>query len=168
MKLHKENIWLLLALIFMIGAILLMTSCNATKQVLKSPTATEKVAMEYIKRYPPRNDTQYIPGKIITKDTTIYDTVPLPYPVKERYTEQHFKEILVHDTLKITDRSFAEGLAKRVDALELNEKALKAELKEWKTEAYVHRGIWIGIIVFFAVRLFYKVLRPLLKVYFKI
>ena len=168
MKPHKDHILLVLALIFLIGALLLMTSCNATKQVLKSPTATEKVAMEYIKMHPPRNDTQYIPGKVIKSDTTIYDTIPLPFPVKEKYTEHHYKETLVRDTIKIIDRSFAEGLLKRVEALEANELSLKDEIREWKKEAYIHRGIWIAIALGFLAWVGMKFLRPLIKAYLKI
>jgi hypothetical protein len=147
-------------LISLLAAALLMGGCNATKKVLKNPVATEKVALEYIKKNPRKNDTTFLPGKIIISDTTIYDTIPLPYPVKEKYTEYRNKETLVRDTIRIVDRTFENALVKRVDALEIGLTEMKQERNTWRTEAWIWRGIFFALLAFF-------ILKPFLKQYLK-
>ena len=164
----KSNIIFWLALILLVCAVILMSSCNATKKVLKNPSAMEKVAVEYIKANPRKNDTTFLPGKIIVSDTTIYDTIPLPYPVNEKYTERHFKETIVRDTVRIESREFENALVKRIEALEVSFKNMEKEKNEWKKEAWVHRGIWIAIAIGFLAWVGMKFLRPLIKAYFKI
>lgn len=155
-------------LMALLAAVLLMSGCSATKRVLKDPVKMEKVAVEFIKQNPRKNDTTFLPGKIIVSDTTIYDTIPLPYPVKEKYTQTNYRETLVRDTIIIVDRTFEQALVKDISQLKKDVEELKQDRNEWRTEAWVHRGIWIAIIIFFAARLFIRVIRPLLKAYFKI
>jgi len=161
MKPKIDYILLILAAIFLMGAVLMMMSCNATKKVLKNPVATEKVALEYIKKNPRKNDTTFLPGKIIVTDTTIFDTIPLPYPVKEKYTETKYRETLVRDTIRIVDRTFEQALVKRVDALEIGLAEMKQERNKWRTEAWIWRGIIFAVMAFF-------ILKPFIKSYIKI
>jgi len=160
MKPKVDYILLILAAIFLMGAVLMMMSCSATKRVLRDPVKTEKVAVEYIKANPRKNDTIFTPGEVIQSDTTIYDTVPLPYPVKERYTEYRVKETLTRDTVTVISREFENGLIKRIDALEIGLTEMKQERNKWRTEAWIWRGIIFAIMAFF-------ILKPFIKSYLK-
>jgi hypothetical protein len=129
--------WIIIAL----GAALFYfatSGCNPVKQVLKSPEKTEAVVVEYVKRNPPKNDTNYVymPGDTIETFQVIYDSVRLPYPVNHKYTEIRTIERTVVDTIKETviDRSMMAALEKRIIKLE-------DELEDWKDKAQ-RRG-WI-------------------------
>jgi hypothetical protein len=160
MKKLNDNILLILAFIFLLGAVLLMMSCSATKRVLRDPAKTEKVAVEYIKKNPRKNDTTFIPGSTVIKEVVTYDTVPLPYPVNEKYTERHFKEVVIRDTVKIESREFENGLIKRIDALEIGLAEMKQSRNEWRTESWIWRGIAFALLAFF-------ILKPFIKSYIK-
>jgi hypothetical protein len=114
------------------------SGCNPVKQVLKSPEKTEAVVVEYVKRNPPKNDTNYVyvPGDTIETFQVVYDSVRLPFPVNHRYTEKHYIDRIIVDTVKQTviDRSFMAALESRIGKLE-------TELEDWKDKAQ-RRG-WI-------------------------
>jgi hypothetical protein len=114
------------------------SGCNPVKQVLKSPEKTEAVVVEYVKRNPPKNDTNYVymPGDTIETFQVIYDSVKLPYPVNHKYTEVRTIERTIVDTVEVTiiDRKLLGALEKRVNVLE-------KELDDWKDKAQ-RRG-WI-------------------------
>ena len=139
----------------------LLFSCNPVKQVLKSKEATEKVVREYVKENPPKNDTLFIPGEVIFRDTTIRDSVPLPYPVNHKYTETRIIEQHIRDTVKVIDRSFIEVLNNRLTILEKEFAEMKADRDGWKAKAQV-RLYWLlallaailGAGVFYVVKTF--------------
>jgi len=168
MKKINDNILLILAFIFLMGAVLMMMSCSATKRVLRDPVKTEKVAVEYIKKNPRKNDTTFIPGSVLVKDTTIYDTIQLSSPVNEKYTERHFTETIIRDTVKIESREFENKLLSEIAQIKKDIEEIKQDRNEWRREAWIHRSIWIAIIIFFAARLFIKVIKPIIKSYIKI
>jgi hypothetical protein len=127
---------------------------------LRDPIKTEKVAVEFIKNNPRKNDTTFIPGSTVIKEVVTYDTVPLPYPVNEKYTERHFKEVIVRDTVKIESREFENGLIKRIDALEIGLAEMKQSRNGWRTESWIWRGIAFALLAFF-------ILKPFIKSYIK-
>jgi hypothetical protein len=119
------------------------SGCNPVKQVLKSPEKTEAVVVEYVKRNPPKNDTNYIylPGDTIETYQVIYDSVRLPYPVNHKYTEVRTIERTIVDTVKQTviDRTLLGALEKRVNLLE-------KELDDWKDKAQ-RRGWLLAFLI---------------------
>ena len=139
--------------------ILLFASCNPVKQVLKSPEKTDRVVVEYVKNNPPKNDTLYIPGTVTVKDTTIYDTIPLPYPVNHKYTETRVIEKRVRDTITIIDRSFTEALATRLKALEVQVSDLRADRDYWRKEARTRLYFLVGIVGLFLAWLVFTVVK---------
>lgn len=141
--------------------ILLFASCNPVKQVLKSKEKTETVVREYVKVNPPKNDTLFIPGEVIRLDTTIYDSVKVPYPVDHKYVEKHYIKEHSRDTIKVIDRSFIDLLNTRLTNLEKAFVEMKADRDYWKSEARV-RLYWLigfmvailGGIVFYIIKIF--------------
>lgn len=137
---------------WLIGIIVLMLllslfSCNPVKQVLKSKEKTEKVVRQYVKDNPPKNDTMFIPGEVIRLDTTIYDSVPVPYPVNHKYTEKHYIKEHSRDTIKVIDRTFIDLLNTRLSNLEKEFLEMKADRDMWRSEARVRLYWLVGIIL---------------------
>jgi hypothetical protein len=153
----KQRFTILILLAF------LMFGCNPVKQVLKSKERTERVVRQYVKENPPTNDTIFIPGEVVRLDTTIYDTVPLPYPVNHRYTEKHYIKEHSRDTLKIVDKTFEQLLNNRLTKLETEFEAMKTERNHWRSEARFRLWLLIGliaVIVAGGVVYLVKVLKP--------
>ena len=121
---------------------------KAIRTVQQSTPATDSVIRWYLKVNPPKNDTTYLPGKdtLIVRDTTIYDSVPVPYPVNHRYTEKHYKDRLIVDTVQVVDKSFVSSLNRRLD--ELNQQLLQVmdDRDEWKHKAQLRLWIMIAVI----------------------
>lgn len=121
---------------------------KAIRTVQQSTPATDSVIRWYLKSNPPKNDTTYLPGKdtMIIRDTTIYDSVPLPYPVKHRFTEVHYKDRLIVDTVQVIDKSFVNSLNQRLD--ELNQQLLQVmdDRDEWRHKAQLRLWIMIAVI----------------------
>jgi hypothetical protein len=155
----KWIIILLMASVFYFS----LFSCNPVKQVLKSKESTEKVVREYVKDNPPKNDTLFIPGEVIRLDTTIYDSIPLPYPVNHKYTEKHYIKEHSRDTIKVIDRSFIDALNNRLTALEKDFTEMKADRDYWRSEARVRLYWLLGLVAaIIGAGIFYviKVLKP--------
>jgi hypothetical protein len=127
--------------IFSIIVILSFASCNPVKKVLQSPAMTERVVVEYLKANPPKTQTFYLPGKdtTIIKDTIIYDSIRLPYPVNHKYTEIRYVDRLVRDTIKIVDRSFDSLYIRKINALEAIVSQLQAANKDMRKEIWTWR-----------------------------
>lgn len=130
--------WILIILIF--------ASCNPVKKVLQSQEATEKVVREYVKKNPPKNDTTYIRGKDSIIRWVEIDTVPLPYPVKEKYIERHFTEKSRVDTTKLKDRELLQALSNRLTLVENGLLQMTKERDYWKKEAQTRLYFLIGIV----------------------
>jgi hypothetical protein len=139
--------------------IILLFGCNPVKQVLKSPEKTDRVVVEYVKNNPPKNDTIFIPGTATVKDTTIFDTIPLAYPVNHKYTETRVIEKRVRDTITIIDRSFTEALAARLRALEVQVSDLKTDRDYWRKEARTRLYYLIGIVGLFIAAIVWRVVK---------
>lgn len=152
-----------LAIILIIGLLFLLFGCNPVKQVLKSKEKTETVVREYVKDNPPKNDTLFIPGEVVFRDTTIRDSIPLPYPVNHKYTETRIIEQHIRDTIKVIDRSFIDALNTRLTTLEKEFTEMKADRDYWRSEARV-RLYWllglIALIVGAAVFYVIRILKP--------
>jgi hypothetical protein len=137
--------------------------CNPVKQVLKSQERTEEVVRDYVKKNPPKNDTLFIPGEVIHRDTTIRDSIPLPYPVNHRYTETRIIEQMVRDTIKVIDRSFIDALNNRLTKIETQFVEMKADRDKWKSAAQI-RLYWllalIALIIGAGVFYVIKILQP--------
>jgi hypothetical protein len=130
-----------------IGLLILMFGCNPVKQVLKSKERTAKVVREYIRENPPVNDTMFLPGEVIRLDTTIYDSVPVPYPVNHRYTETRVIKEHSRDTIKVIDRTFIDLLNTRLTNLEKEFLEMKADRDMWRSEARVRLYWLLGLIL---------------------
>jgi hypothetical protein len=128
-------------------SIVLLAACNPVKQVLKSKEKTDEVVRQYVKENPPKNDTTFIPGEVIFRDTTIRDSVPLPYPVNHRYTETRIIEQHIRDTIKVIDRSFIEALNNRLEKLESEFTEMKADRDRWKSAAQIRLYWLLGLIL---------------------
>lgn len=136
--------------------ILLFAQCSPVKKVLQSPEMTEKVVVEWLKVNPPKTQTVYLPGKdtTIIKDTIVYDSIRLPYPVNHRYTEIRYVDRLVRDTMKIYDRTFDSLLLRKVNSLEVIIDELRVDNKELRKEIWTWRiiaaiaFICVGIVVY--------------------
>ena len=128
-------------ILFSIAVILSFASCNPVKKVLQSPTMTERVVVEYLKANPPKTQTFYLPGKdtTIIKDTIIYDSIRLPYPVNHRYTEIRYVDRLVKDTIRIVDRSLDSLYIRKINALEAIVSQLQAANKDMRKEIWTWR-----------------------------
>jgi hypothetical protein len=102
---------------------------------------TERVVVEYLKANPPKTQTFYLPGKdtTIIKDTIIYDSIRLPYPVNHKYTEIRYVDRLVRDTIKIVDRSFDSLYIRKINALEAIVSQLQAANKDMRKEIWTWR-----------------------------
>lgn len=149
--------------LILLWILLLLIGCNPVKKVLQSKEATEKVVREYVKNNPPKNDTLFIPGEVIHRDTTIYDSVPVPYPVNHKYTETRIIEQHIRDTIKVIDRSFIEALNNRLTGIENSLIQMTKERDYWKKEAQNRLYILIGImaaIISGIVILVIRALRP--------
>lgn len=148
-------------IILFVVLMFLLFSCNPVKQVLKSKEATEKVVREYVKDNPPKNDTTFLPGDTMTITTVIRDSVKLPYPVNHKYTETHYIDRTITDTIKVIDRSFIDALNNRLSILEKEFTEMKADRDGWKAKAQV-RLYWLlallavilGAGVFYVVKTF--------------
>jgi len=137
-----------------------VSSCNPVKQVLKSKERTEKVVREYVKENPPKNDTTFIKGDTLTLTRVIVDSVPLPYPVNHKYTETHYIDRTITDTIKVIDRSFIDALNNRLNVLEKEFTEMKADRDTWRSAARVRLYWLIGLItlilgagVFYVIRI---------------
>jgi hypothetical protein len=124
-----------------------LNGCNPVKQVLKSPEKTEAVVVEYVKRNPPKNDTTFLPGDTLTITTVVKDSVKLPFPVNHRYTETHYIDRTITDTIKVIDRSFIDALNNRLTALEKEFTEMKADRDKWKSAAQVRLYWLIGLLL---------------------
>lgn len=127
--------------------IILLASCNPVKQVLNSKDKTERVVREYVKNHPPKNDTLYIPGEVILRDTSWVDSIPIPFPVNHTIREVRIMEKAIRDTIKITDRSMLEALNNRLTKLEIDYAELKADRDYWRQQARVRLYALILLIV---------------------
>ena len=145
--------------LILLWILLLLIGCNPVKQVLKSPEKTGRVVVEYVKNNPPKNDTIFIPGTVTVKDTTIFDTIPLAYPVNHKYTETRVIEKRVRDTITIIDRSFTEALATRLKALEVQVSDLKTDRDYWRKEARTRLYVLIGIVALFIAAIVWRVVK---------
>jgi pyoverdine/dityrosine biosynthesis protein Dit1 len=128
-------------ILFSIVLIISFAACNPVKKVLQSPTMTERVVVEYLKANPPKTQTFYLPGKdtTIIKDTIIYDSIRLPYPVNHRYTEIRYVDKLVRDTIRIVDRSLDSLYIRKINALEAIVSELQADNKDMRKEIWTWR-----------------------------
>ena len=151
--------WLIIILMVAVMYVA-FTSCNSVKQVLKSKEKTEKVVRQYVKDNPPKNDTLFIPGEVIRLDTTIYDSIKVPYPVDHKYIEKHYIKEHSRDTIKVIDRSFIDALNNRLTALEKEFVEMKADRDYWKSAARVRLYLLIGLLtlilgagVFYVIRI---------------
>jgi hypothetical protein len=163
----KSELGKWIIIILFIGLLLLMFGCNPVKQVLKSKERTEKVVRQYVKDNPQKNDTLFVPGEVIRLDTTIYDTVPLPYPVNHRYTETRVIKEHSRDTIKVIDRTFIDALNSRLTVLENEFIAMKADRDKWRTEARIRLYWLIGLILLIlgaGVMYVIKVLKPSISI----
>ena len=139
--------------------ILLLASCNPVKKVLQSQEATEKVVREYVKKNPPKNDTTFIRGKDSIIERVELDTIPLPYPVKERYVERHYKEVTRVDTSKIKDRELLDALNKRLTVVENLLVQMTTERDYWRKEASTRLYYLIGIVGLFIAAIVWRVVK---------
>jgi len=146
--------------IFSIALILSFASCNPVKKVLQSPAMTERVVVEYLKANPPKTQTFYLPGKdtTIIKDTIIYDSIRLPYPVNHRYTEIRYVDRLVRDTIRIVDRSLDSLYIRKINALEAIVSQLQAANKDMRKEIWTWR-VAAGIAFILMMVAVYKLFR---------
>ena len=143
-------------ILFSIAVILSFAQCSPVKKVLQSPTMTEKVVVEWLKVNPPKTETFYLPGKdtTIIKDTIIYDSIRLPYPVNHRYTEIRYVDRLIRDTIKIYDRTYDSLMLRKVNSLEVIIDELRADNKELRKEIWTWRiiaaiaFICVGLVVY--------------------
>jgi len=176
---------LILAVVFLVGAILLMSSCSTQRKLNKvavkvanNKEATQAFFDEYSLNHDiTESEVIYVPGKTIVKDSIIRDTI---YLVGKGQTirEKHYVNSLRVDTifqdkpntLAIIQicKSRNETLNSTVDSLNFQIVDMGKVIKDWRKEAYIHRGIWIAIALGFLAWAFFKFLRPLLKLYFKI
>ena len=104
---------------------------------------TERVVVEYMKANPPKTQTFYLPGKdtTIIKDTIIYDSIRLPYPVNHKYTEIRYVDKLVRDTIRIIDRSLDSLYIRKINALEAIVSQLQAASKDMRKEIWTWRMV---------------------------
>ena len=137
--------------------ILLFASCNPVKKVLKSQEATERVVREYVKANPPKNDTTFIRGKDSIIERVELDTIPLPYPVKERYVERHYKEVTRVDTSKIKDKELLDALNKRLTVVENLLVQMTTERDYWRKEARTRLYFLLGIVGLLVAALAFRV-----------
>lgn len=181
-----QNILLALGLALSgIAVLLMLTGCNAQKKLNKSAVkvANNKEATGvFFDEYGKQNDISrgevvYLEGEEVIKEKTVFDTQYLPGKatvIREKYyTDRLRVDSFFSDspkTLSVLKLSKDQNdrLNYALDSLNFRIADMGKVIKSWRTEAYVHRGIWIAIILFFAIRLFIKVIRPLLKIYFKI
>ena len=185
MKRSYDIVLLILAVIFLVGALLLMSSCNTQRKLNKvavkvanNKEATQVFFDEYSLNHDiTQGEVVYVPGQTIVKDSIIRDTI---YLVGKGQTimEKHYVNSLRVDTvfqdkpqtLAIIQicKSRNETLNSVIDSLNFNIADLAKGKKEWKKEAYIHRGIWIAIALGFLAWVGMKFLRPLIKAYLKI
>ncbi len=137
--------------------ILLFASCNPVKKVLRSQEATEQVVREYVKANPPKNDTTFIRGKDSVIERVELDTIPLPYPVKERYVERHYKEVTRVDTSKIKDKELLDALNKRLTVVENLLVQMTTERDYWRKEARTRLYFLLGIVGLLVAALAFRV-----------
>ena len=137
--------------------ILLFASCNPVKKVLRSQEATEQVVREYVKKNPPKNDTTFIRGKDSVIERVEYDTIPLPYPVKEKYVERYYKNVSRVDTSKIKDRELLNALNKRLTVVENTLVQMTGERDYWRKEARTRLYFLLGIVGLFVAALAFRV-----------
>jgi len=136
--------------------IIIFAQCSPVKKVLQSPSMTEKVVVEWLKVNPPKTQTVYLPGKdtTILKDTIIFDSIRLPYPVNHRYTEIRYVDRLVKDTIRIYDRTYDSLLLRKLNSLEVIIDELRADNKELRKEIWTWRiiagiaFICVGLVVY--------------------
>jgi hypothetical protein len=110
-----------------------------------------------VKANPPKNDTLFIPGEVIHRDTTIYDSIPLPYPVNHKYTETRIIEQHIRDTVKVIDRTFMDALNKRLTVVENTLVQMTGERDYWKKEARTRLYFLLGIVGLFVAALAFRV-----------
>lgn len=147
--------------------ILLFASCVSEKKamnravgkVLTSQDATSKVISSYLKANPPKNDTTFIPGKEVVTTRVERDTIPLPYPVKEKYIERHYTESNRVDTARIKDRELLKAVVARLDSIEVQLKVMTKERDYWKKEAQNRLYILIGIAALVFGAILFRVLK---------
>jgi hypothetical protein len=137
--------------------ILLFASCNPVKKVLRSQEATEQVVREYVKKNPPKNDTTFIRGKDSVIERVEYDTIPLPYPVKEKYVERYYKNVSRVDTSKIKDRELLNALNKRLTVVENTLVQMTGERDYWRKEARTRLYFLLGIVGLFVAAIAFRV-----------
>lgn len=137
--------------------ILATAACNPVKQVLKSQEKTEKVVQKYMADHPSKPDTVHLAGRdtILVRQSVKIDTIPLPYPVKERYTETITRDRVIHDTLVITKCDGLEAVQKQVK--ELTDRLDRAEEKAgwWQKACLITWGILVvavGAFIFLKLR----------------
>ena len=162
-KMSKSEIGKWFIIILFVALMVLIFGCNPVKQVLKSQEKTEEVVRQYVKTNPPKNDTAFIPGDTLTITKVVVDSIPLPYPVNHKYTETHYIDRTVTDTVKVIDRSFIDALNNRLSKLELEFAEMQADRDRWKGAAQVRLYWLIGLIVIIVgAGVFYiiKVLQP--------
>ena len=162
-RMSKSEIGKWIIIILFMAMMVLLFGCNPVKQVLKSQEKTEEVVRQYVKTNPPKNDTAFIPGDTLTITKVVVDSIPLPYPVNHKYTETHYIDRTITDTVKVIDRSFIDALNNRLSKLELEFAEMQADRDRWKSAAQVRLYWLIGLIVIIVgAGVFYviKVLQP--------
>jgi hypothetical protein len=85
------------------------------------------------------------------------DTIPLPYPVKERYVERHYKEVTRVDTSKIKDRELLDALNKRLTVVENLLVQMTTERDYWRKEARTRLYFLLGIVGLFVAAIAFRV-----------
>lgn len=142
---------LLILSLFFIG-------CNPVKHILKDPNKVSQVVAEYVKQNPPKNDTIVHIGVPIVRDSTVRDTIPLPYPVKERYETIHYRDNIRVDTVKVIDRSLLDAMDTRVRNLENSVKAITEERDYWRKRAILYEiilaVIGVSVLLFFGFKIY--------------
>lgn len=150
-----------------IAILILLSGCKSLQKsieaVKNNSAATDEVVADYVKKHPPKNDTTYIKGETIVKDSLRIDTIPMPVPVPYKIVEKHYKETSQVDTSKITDRKFVEALSRRISVLEEKLIRTEAENKELKGELMKYKFLFFGLLAVLlggSVLYVIKVLKP--------
>jgi hypothetical protein len=110
-----------------------------------------------VKANPPKNDTTFIRGKDSVIERVELDTIPLPYPVKERYVERHYKEVTRVDTSKIKDKELLDALNKRLTVVENLLVQMTTERDYWRKEARTRLYFLLGIVGLLVAALAFRV-----------
>ncbi len=127
----KEVTGLLIFYLFLIALVILLWGCSSVKQVLKSPTKTNKVVWSWMQNNPFKNDTTFIKGvdsfRVDTLEST--EAVYVDCPEIDKATNQPVK-VKCPPAKIIYKQNFRTDTVKWEDFNKLN--ILKSELSDNK------------------------------------